>query len=168
VLSQRGSGGGLDAFFARPSWQVAPGVQNRFSNGARQVPDVSADADLTTGWTIVHAGQLIEVGGTSASAPFWAASMLLVRQYAQRQGVPGSGSVRGALGGGAGGLGFVDPLLYQIASTPQPVPAFHDITVGGNRYYPAGAGWDFATGLGSPDVYNLARDVVSYLRAHGH
>ena len=25
-------------------------------------------------------------------------------------------------------------------------------------------GWDFATGLGSPDVYNLAQDVVAYMK----
>jgi len=29
-----------------------------------------------------------------------------------------------------------------------------------------GRGWDYATGLGSPDVYNLARDLVQYLRTH--
>jgi hypothetical protein len=46
----------------------------------------------------------------------------------------------------------------------QPVPAFHDITIGTNRYYPATRGWDFATGLGSPAVANLAHDVVSYLK----
>jgi kumamolisin len=154
VLSQRGSGGGLDASFARPSWQTGPGVQNQFSSGKRQVPDVSADADVATGWAVEHSGQLLELGGTSAAAPFWAASMLLIRQYAQRQ--------------GTGPLGFVNPMLYQIASTPQSFPAFHDVTVGGNRFYQASPGWDFATGLGSPDVYNLGRDVVLYLRRHGH
>jgi len=44
------------------------------------------------------------------------------------------------------------------------VPAFHDIMIGANRYYPASRGWDFATGLGSPEVANLARDVVAYLK----
>ena len=59
-------------------------------------------------------------------------------------------------------------MLYAIASTPQAAPPFHDITVGTNRYYPATPGWDFATGLGSPDVTNLARDVLQYLqRTHG-
>jgi kumamolisin len=41
------------------------------------------------------------------------------------------------------------------------VPGFHDVTTGTNRYYPATRGWDFATGLGSPDVYNLAQDVAA-------
>jgi kumamolisin len=46
-------------------------------------------------------------------------------------------------------------MLYAIAAHPQPVPAFHDITRGTNRYYPATRGWDFATGLGTVNAYNL-------------
>jgi kumamolisin len=78
--------------------------------------------------------------------------MALIEQYARQHGI--------------NRLGYVTPMLYQIAATPQKAPPFHDVTVGNNRYYPATAGWDFATGLGSPDVYNLAQDVVEYLRAH--
>jgi kumamolisin len=93
-----------------------------------------------------------EVGGTSAAAPFWAASMLLVGQYAAAHGVPR--------------LGFLDPVLYALAASPQRLPPFHDVTRGANRYYRARAGWDPATGLGSPDVANLAQDMVAYMRAH--
>ena len=80
-------------------------------------------------------------GGTSAATPFWAASTALVAEYAGRH--------------GDGQLGFVDPTLYAIAARPQLAPALHDITIGGNRYYPAAPGWDFATGLGSPEVTTL-------------
>jgi subtilase family serine protease len=153
TLTQQGGGGGLSAIFPRPAWQRALGVDNRFSNGKRQVPDVSANGDTASGWTLVDRGQLTQVGGTSASTPFWAASMALIEQYARRHGVRH--------------LGFIDPVLYALASSPQRYPPFHDVTVGANRFYPATAGWDFATGLGSPDVYNLARDVVAYLKAHG-
>ena len=74
--------------------------------------------------------------------------MLLVRQFAQQQ--------------GAGRLGFVDPLLYRLAaSNPS---AFHDVTIGGNRLETCGPGWDFATGLGSPDVFVLARGILGILR----
>jgi kumamolisin len=152
VLSRAGSGGGLSALFARPSWQSAPGVQNRFSNGMRQLPDVSAAADVASPWPVVAQGQLGSAGGTSAAAPFWAASMVLVRQFAAQQ--------------NAGRLGFVAPMLYAIASSPQPAPPFHDITAGGNLFYQATPGWDFVTGLGSPDVNNLAQDVVAYLQQH--
>jgi kumamolisin len=152
TLENDGGGGGLSTIFRRPSWQRAPGVIDRFSNGFRQIPDVSANADPLTGWSIVSNGSLGPVAGTSAAAPFWAGAMALIAQYARQQGVSR--------------LGFVDPMLYAIASTPQPKPPFHDITVGTNRFYPATPGWDYATGLGSPDVNNLAQDIVRYLQSH--
>src|ERR1019366_4643049 len=40
-----GSGGGLSSYFAQPSWQRGSGVQNTYSNGKCEVPDVTADAD---------------------------------------------------------------------------------------------------------------------------
>jgi kumamolisin len=80
--------------------------------------------------------------------------MLLAQQYAKRNGIKRPC--------------FLAPLLYEVFYTPQRYfPAFHDITSGGNRYYNARRGWDYATGLGSPNVYNLARDLVAYRSAHG-
>src|SRR5205823_2863997 len=134
----------------RPDWQRAPGVQNQYSTGARQVPDVAASGDTDSGWMIVVQRNKEQWGGTSAATPFWAASMLLTRQFAQRHGVAR--------------LGFLAPALYRLARTPQPYPPFHDITRGANRFYEATPGWDYSTGLGSPDVYNLARDLVAALR----
>jgi subtilase family serine protease len=152
ALSSAGGGGGLSTGDGRPSWQSAPGVLNRYSNGRREVPDVSADADPGTGWLTYSSRNFGEVGGTSAAAPFWASSMLLIRQYAAAHGV--------------GRLGYVNPVLYALASARQPFAPFHDVVLGGNRFYQATPGWDPATGLGSPDVYNLARDMVAYLRRH--
>ncbi len=151
-LENSGGGGGLSVVFPRPSWQSAPGVSNRYSDGKRQIPDVSADADPNSGWALITGGSLGPTAGTSAAAPFWAGAMALVEQYARQHGVAQ--------------LGFVDPMLYRLASTPQPAPPFHDVTIGTNRFYPATPGWDFATGLGSPDVYNLAQDIVRYLKGH--
>jgi subtilase family serine protease len=150
TLEQMGGGGGLSLDYRRPAWQVGPGVTNRFSTGMRQLPDVAAAADPWSGWDTYTGGAMTVAGGTSAATPFWTASMALVADYAGRH--------------GAGRLGFVDPMLYAIAARPQQVPAFHDVTVGTNRYYPASPGWDFATGLGSPELANLARDVVAYLK----
>jgi kumamolisin len=153
VLSDSGGGGGLTTVDPRPTFQRALGVQNRYSTGKRQIPDVSADADPDTGWSVNFGGSPGESGGTSAATPFWASSTLLIRQYAQRRGV--------------GRLGYINPALYRIASTPQPFPPFHDVTRGGNRYYQATRGWDYSTGLGTPDVWNLARDLVGFLRRGG-
>jgi kumamolisin len=150
TLEQAGGGGGLSVDYNRPQWQVGPGVTNRFSTGMRQLPDVAAAADPWSGWDIYTGGAMTVAGGTSAATPFWAASMALVAEYAAEH--------------GAGQLGFVDPTLYAIGARPQLAPAFHDVTIGANRYYPASAGWDFATGLGSPEVANLARDVAAYLK----
>ena len=53
------------------------------------------------------------------------------------------------------------PLLYQVAQThPE---AFHDVTRGGNLVDVAGAGWDKATGLGSPDVAVLSKAIIEAL-----
>jgi len=150
TLEQSGGGGGLSLDYNRPSWQAGPGVASQFSNGRRQLPDVAAAADPWSGWDTYTGGAMTVAGGTSAATPFWAASMAMVAEYARRH--------------GAGQLGFVDPMLYAIAARPQQAPAFHDVTLGANRYYPASRGWDFATGLGSPEVANLARDLVAYLK----
>ncbi len=156
-LSTGGSGGGNNPTEKRPSWQVGPGVINEFSNGKRQSPDVSASAAVDSAYQIYsttpdHGSGWSHVYGTSAAAPFWAASMLLVRQLAEQQGV--------------GPLGFVNPMLYALANSDQRDALFHDVTRGGNLQYPAGPGWDYATGLGSPDVTALAGAIVTYLRDH--
>jgi subtilase family serine protease len=152
VLSAGGGGGGLNPYDARPTWQRADGVDNGFSTGRRQVPDVSAAADPDSGFFVVWQGEPARggVGGTSAATPFWAASTALMAQYAATQGIST--------------LGYLNPTLYAIASTPQPYPAFHDVVRGGNRFYNATPGWDYPTGLGSPDVYNLARDIALRLK----
>jgi kumamolisin len=147
-LSYAGGGGGVDPNDPAPSWQVAAGVRG----GHRGVPDVSAAASPDSGWVTRDYGNWDAAGGTSAAAPFWAASMLLAHQFAQKQGV-----TRRC---------FLAPVLYRLATTHQRYPAFHDVKAGGNRYYDAAPGWDYATGLGSPDVWNLTRDLTAYLRSH--
>ena len=45
-------GGGLSTIWSIPSWQSAPGVNNPYSNGHREVPDVTLDADPFAGYLI--------------------------------------------------------------------------------------------------------------------
>jgi subtilase family serine protease len=141
-----GTGGGVskNQDFARPPWQTGSGVQNQYSNGNRQVPDVAALADNISiyyhsaetplGWTLV--------GGTSAAAPMWAAGTVLVDQALQKRGKLFLGGV---------------PTLYAIANHPGTFHPFHDITKGDNFYYHAGPGWDYTTGLGTPNFLDIAR-----------
>lgn len=161
-FERAGGGGGVSASEPRPPWQQGPGVIQPALNprGARQTPDVAGPSDPNTGFMVCgtdpgaaaprcHGGQ----GGTSAAAPFWAASMALVQQYAASH---GAGPRAGC---------FAAPILYALAARPQPVPPFHRIRFGNNGYYPATPGWNFATGLGSPDVFNLAQDYANFLRS---
>jgi subtilase family serine protease len=149
-----GGGGGLSNTYKQPKWQYGPGVKNRYSNGNREVPDVAANADPNQGYavycTVHNAGcspdGWLSLGGTSAAAPVWAGSALLLNQYLHNQ--------------GKARLGFANPTLYTLASDNQPYTAFNDITVGNNLYYPAGPNYDLASGLGTPDLYNMARDLA--------
>jgi kumamolisin len=157
-LSTSASGGGLNPSDPRPPWQKAPGVDNQFSNGHRQTPDVAAAGDPDTGYLVYQTpgdgspAAWSVVGGTSGASPFWAGIMLLTRQLAQKEGV--------------GRLGFIDPMLYSIASNNPANTVFHDITRGGNLAQQATPGWDYATGLGSPDVTALADAIIRYLQQH--
>ncbi|MGZ4111780.1 MAG: S53 family peptidase, partial [Tumebacillaceae bacterium] len=143
--NKSGGGGGLSTVYAKPSWQTGTGTTNSYSNGKRQVPDVSADADPATGYSIYSAGSWVVYGGTSCAAPLWAGITALNNQYAAAN--------------SKGNLGQANPTLYKMFNTAQTYTAYHDITSGTNLYYPATAGYDQATGIGTPDAYNLIRDI---------
>ncbi len=136
-----GTGGGVSQNhgFPRPPWQVGTGVQNSFSNGNRQVPDVAAAADNIA---IYYQGVWMPIGGTSAAAPIWAAGATLVDQVLKKEGKPLLGGVS---------------TLYQIANHPGKLHPFHDVTQGNNIYYKAGTGWDYPTGWGTPNFPDIAR-----------
>src|SRR5207245_11790620 len=61
-----GSGGGNSSMFHRPDWQNANGVNNKYSQNVRQVPDLAAVADNLAAY---FQGSWGAVGGTSAAAP---------------------------------------------------------------------------------------------------
>jgi subtilase family serine protease len=143
--NKTGGGGGLSKIYAMPSYQSGTGVQNSYSNGKRQVPDVSADADPSTGYSIYSQGSWTVVGGTSAAAPLWAGIAALNNQYAAAN--------------GKGNLGQANTTLYKMFNTTQTYAPYHDVTSGNNLYYPATSGYDMASGIGTPNAYNLIRDI---------
>jgi hypothetical protein len=162
-------GGGISQLWRMPAYQSsAPAslriVQPGFSSGApcgssglcREVPDVSADADPTTGYLIYYNGSGSAsstpvgwqgTGGTSGTAPLWAAVIALADASGACHGSP---------------IGFANPALYRAAAVGEG-SLFHDITSGNNDFtsanggrYPAGPAYDLASGLGSPDASALA------------
>lgn len=153
-----GTGGGVSSVWHEPPWlpAAATSQSSRAACAAgrattcRTVPDVSAFADEFTGITVVWSGQWYTFGGTSWSAPTWAALLAEVNA---------SSTCRAATAT-ARGVGFAAPLLYDVASVPADyASSFTDITVGDNDIYGvdggqyrARPGYDLATGLGSPEL----------------
>jgi subtilase family serine protease len=141
------SGGGLSMFFTRPSFQQ---TVSSVVGGKRGVPDVSMSASCSgsvdtystfggapPGWA--------PTCGTSEAAPLFAGIVALADQVA---GHP---------------LGLINPALYQLAAQHAPgiVPVTSgnntvSFTQGGRRQtvtgYPARAGYDLATGVGTVDA----------------
>ena len=144
-LSQ-GTGGGVSALFDMPPWQrtAASTVPAERHDGKRMTPDIAAVADPFTGVKIVLNDQIVVGGGTSQSAPIWAGLTAVMNQY--------------LLENGDALIGDINPLLYRIAQGA-PRPAFRDVTLGGNAVDNAGPGYDLVTGLGTPDIDNLVRNL---------
>ena len=148
------SGGGISHAFSAPSWQAAIGKR-------RSVPDLSfAASSLHDGYVLCTPSiscvggfhPLVDgaVGGTSAAAPLFAGIVALIDQklspLSPRQ-------------------GNITARLYALAQSPLYNFVFHDVTQGSNQIpalgggyigYPAGSGFDLATGWGSVDAYALA------------
>ncbi len=127
-----GSGGGISVYEKAPSYQATFSIPK--SQGRRAVPDVSYDADPSTGFPVIHNGTWRTVGGTSAGAPQWAAIA--------------------ALGTGAGNTNF-----YSDKSSSKSTSYFRDIISGENGlcgyYCTARTHYDYVTGLGSPQTTNF-------------
>ena len=125
------SGGGISGIEPIPSWQSnVPALKGRAFRG---MPDIAFDADPNSGEAVVVGGQLVTMGGTSLSAPLFAATW-----------------ARMLSGPCATNLGFAAPTLYSVQATTPSI--LRDITFGSNGAYSAGSGWDFVTGWGTPNV----------------
>jgi kumamolisin len=141
-------GGGISGLYKQPSWQV--GVLSAPYN-MRSYPDVAFNADNKSGeaiWT--HYGSFLPhwlvIGGTSMAAPQWSGLLALINEA--------------RTSAGKSEAGFLDPILYQGATSSQYGNLFHDIT-SGNNGYAAAKGWDAVTGWGSPK----ADAILSYVLA---
>jgi subtilase family serine protease len=141
------SGGGLSTVEPQPSYQRGVVTQ---TSSYRAVPDVAYNASSGTPYAVYDTSSYngwLEVYGTSAGAPQWAALVAIADQGRALDG-------EGSLDGGSQTL----PALYQL-----PQSDFHDITSGSNGTYSAGPGYDLVTGRGSP----IANLVVAGLVGQG-
>lgn len=144
-----GGGGGVSSYFTRPSYQTGTNL----TNAHRMVPDVSADADPATGYSIYctssasNCSGWLSVGGTSAAAPLWAGIAIDINQSLAAQGKPV--------------LGNAHVPLYNLYNNAQTYTSFHDVTTGNNLYYQASANYDLATGIGSPNATSIAQALAN-------
>jgi kumamolisin len=141
-----GSGGGNSAVFQRPGWQNATGVNNRYSHNSRQLPDVSAAAYALA---VYFQGRWGAVGGTSAAAPIWAAGLVLVNQGMLQQIHK------------LANLPSTAQQFYSVANQSSGTNPYYDVTRGNNLYYPATSGWDFSSGLGTPNLGDFYQTVAN-------
>jgi kumamolisin len=145
-------GGGVSSLYSVPSWQTGltsktyPTPSTATTLTGRGIPDVSAHA---IGYSFYY-GSANNYGsgfvGTSATAPLMAGMVARINQLSGQR------------------IGFVNSKWYSNTS------AFNDITTGDNHGgntvgYVGTAGWDAATGLGTPigtAIYALYRTGATY------
>lgn len=165
ATDQFGSGGGFSAQFGQSpnaEWQTSD-VKNylqvvpkgapfppsgSFPATGRATPDVAA---LGEGFQVVQGPSLLTVGGTSASAPTFAAVVSLLNEA--------------RLQAGKKQLGFLNTFLYKNQD------AFTDVTKGTNAIgrgtgpikfgYNCTSGWDPATGMGTPAFSALLKAAMA-------
>ena len=127
------------------------------SNKNRATPDVSLIANPQTGVYVVYAGNWYSFGGTSVSAPIFAGILAQANQQRLNDGNPLLTTIYNA-----GGVNTynVQNRIYSAVNTETYSQIFNDITIGrnigststnGSAVYSAGAKYDLATGLGTPN-----------------
>lgn len=147
-----GTGGGISAYTALPSYQSASNVPGMTGLLRRNVADVAFNADPATGqYTAVMApgsstASWLSIGGTSLSTPQWAGLIAIANASRALQ--------------AKAALGLAHTTLYgQIATVPGTfASSFADITRGSNGtcgVCTARVGYDPLAGLGTPNVKSL-------------
>ncbi len=116
----------------------------------RENPDVSLNADPTTGYAVYCTDPgdsscgtpgpktaWVQFGGTSCASPIWAGIAALYDAHHH------------------GRQGLFNYIVFPFDSAAGYASQFHDITGYNNGYYPATPAYDMATGIGTPDVFNF-------------
>jgi kumamolisin len=180
-------GGGISRYWTLPDWQHIVGVPDPVYSSAnpcapftdnngtycREIPDVALNADPANGYwtycTTTTAGcdankPWAVTGGTSAATALWAVVAALTNELYVK---------KGSLGGADSTIGFLNPLLYQIADDPVKYASSFQHVVLEPDYigqhskpqYPATIGYNMAAGLGSYNAFILATNLVELVQA---
>lgn len=158
-------GGGFSDEFQRPAWQrqavegyLAAAAKagklpeaSAFNNTGRAYPDVAALGGQQNPYCIAakilpFIEKMQGVAGTSASCPVFAGVVSRLNAVRLAKGLPR--------------MGFMNPWIYQHPEV------FHDVTKGLNddghgQGFAAMAGWDPATGMGTPDFGKMLHAALA-------
>lgn len=139
-----GSGGGISRYEHEPTYQALLGLPVDAA-GRRGIPDVAYNGDPSTGYAVYDSVAIngltgwLQVGGTSAGSPQWAALMAVTNSM--------RASERKA------NFNATNSALYSLAKT-NAAGAFHPVTKGANGncglVCDAMNGYDYITGIGTP------------------
>ncbi|KAK0563057.1 hypothetical protein OC861_005015 [Tilletia horrida] len=142
------SGAGFSNYFSTPSYQssavssyesaissTSTYTGNYFNKNGRAFPDVSSQG---SNYLVCISGSFYTIGGTSASAPTWAAVLALLNDA--------------RVAAGKSRVGWIHPTIYGNTG------GLTDLTSGASRGcgssttlgFPATSGYDASTGLGTP------------------
>lgn len=180
-------GGGNSRVWSKPFYQSGPGITSNYSESGgycqhlpqgsgtgqcREVPDVSLNADPNSGYGIYctdtgagcpgafgYFNGWLQIGGTSAAAPLFAAIAALADGYGHER------------------IGLANIDLYNLNNNVGYSQDLHDMTGGGhytfqgtayftNRNgassgseigFPETTAYDMATGLGTPNITNIVK-----------
>ena len=143
-------GGGFSNTFAAPAWQrsaiaayktnaaASLPAQAKWNATGRGYPDVAALAGQVNPYCISAGSLMVGIAGTSAASPVVAAIFARLNEVRLNAGKPP--------------MGFLNPWIYEHPE------AFNDVTIGINsggmsskNGFTAVAGWDPATGMGTPN-----------------
>jgi subtilase family serine protease len=151
-----GSGGGLSGYEHEPMFQAQFGIPDD-PRGVRGIPDVSYDASPVTGFAIYDSVAIngtsgwLQVGGTSAGTPQWAALIAIANSMRT--------STRKAH------LSGPNTILYSLAKSNIGAN-FRPVTQGTNGtcglLCDAMIGYDYVTGLGTPQAAALIKALASH------
>ncbi len=137
------SGGGFSPGYPAPGWQLTGSAGTVIGSNGRGVPDVAGPAADNF---VYYAGTPGAGGGTSFATPLWAGIVAELN------------ALRGSH------FGFLTPRLYAIGTAEErgsAAPALVDVSSGSTCLWMAKAGWDLATGWGTPRGLDLYASLTS-------